>query len=161
MSGGSLPSELVPVEPVKAEAIPAKTVVSGEASGVALVSRTPLSFWGGLDPSTGTVIDPRHDLFGERVSGKVLFFPCGKGSSSSSAVLLEAIRSGTAPAAIVNVDSEPILAIGSIVGRQVYKRWVPIAVVSREDFDKVNSGDMVMITGSEIRITGTLGGRKE
>lgn len=155
MSGCGLPSQAMPSEPVNRpdlSVIPAKTVVSGEASGEALVSKMPLSFWGGLDPSTGKVIDPRHDLFGQCVTGKVLLFPCGKGSSSSSAVLLEAIRAGTAPSAIVNVETEPILAIGSIVGRQIYRRWVPIAVISQDDFERVNSGDMLVLTGSELRV---------
>jgi predicted aconitase with swiveling domain len=128
------------------ECFNARATVAGEACGEALVSRMPLSLWGGLDPKSGKVTDVRHDLFGQCVSGKVLFVPEGKGSSSSSSVLLETIRAGTAPAAIVNVVTEPILATGSIIGCVLYGRTVPIFTLDREDYARVNTGDRVTVT---------------
>ncbi len=82
-----------------------------------LVSRKKLSFLGGVDPETGTVVDPTHDLRGERVSGKILLIPGGRGSTVGSYVLMEMARRGTAPAAILTLEAEPILVVGCVLGR--------------------------------------------
>jgi predicted aconitase with swiveling domain len=108
----------------------ARTLVSGEASGVALVLDEPLSFWGGVDPATGEVIEVRHPQRGANVAGRVLVMPSGRGSSSSSSVLAEAIRTGTAPAAIVLLEPDPILALGAIVARELYGVAIPIVVAA-------------------------------
>jgi len=97
-----------------------KPVVQGSAEGAALVSKESLSFWGGISPQTGEVIDRRHDRSGYIVTGKVFVFPTGKGSSTSSATLMESIRTGVAPAAIINLSVDPILALGSIVADELY-----------------------------------------
>ena len=76
-----------------------RPVIPGSARGIALVSKQPLSFWGGLSSSTGEIIDRRHERCGATVTGRVFVFPRGKGSSTGSAVLLQSIKSGTAPAA--------------------------------------------------------------
>ena len=89
-----------------------KPVVAGSAKGTALVSNEPLSFWGGLDPNTGEIIDRRHELSGSNAAGKIFVFPQGRGSSTSSGTLLESIRAGVAPAAIINLRTDPILALG-------------------------------------------------
>jgi len=112
-------------------------VVEGQAAGEVLASRTALSFWGGVDPAAGIVLDRQHDLCGRCVTGRVLVLPGARGSSSSSAVMLEMIRQGTAPAAIVSVSAEPILVSGSIIGRHLYGRWVPVATVDPETFEKI------------------------
>jgi predicted aconitase with swiveling domain len=83
----------------------ARTLVAGTAEGRALVLDEPLSFWGGVDPATGDIIEARHPQHGENVAGRILVMPSGRGSSSSSSVLAEAIRAGTAPAAIVVITS--------------------------------------------------------
>ncbi|MHA2380380.1 MAG: aconitase X swivel domain-containing protein [Candidatus Thorarchaeota archaeon] len=77
----------------------------GDASGTALVTSQPICFWGGLDPKTGTITERDHELKGQNVAGTVFVFPTGKGSSTTSAILLESVRCGTAPAAIVNANS--------------------------------------------------------
>ena len=99
-----------------------KVVIAGEARGEAVVSSEPISFWGGIDPRTGEVIDRRHECSGQNVKGKVFVFPTGRGSSTASAILLEAVRTGAAPAAIINLKVDPILAIGSIVADEMYKK---------------------------------------
>jgi len=104
------------------------TLVSGEAEGEVLTLDEPLSFWGGLDPATGRIVDVHHPQRGEQVTDKVLVMPSGRGSSSSSSVLAEAIRAGTAPAAIVLREPDPILALGAIVARELYGRAMPVAV---------------------------------
>jgi predicted aconitase with swiveling domain len=106
----------------------AQTLVAGEASGPALVLDEPLSFWGGVDPATGDIVDVHHPQHGANVAGRVLVMPSGRGSSSSSSVLAEAIRAGTAPVAIVLLEPDPILALGAIVARELYGRTIPVVV---------------------------------
>lgn len=122
-----------------------KAIVPGSAEGRALVSREPLSFWGGVDPDTGEVIDRRHDRSGTIITGKVFVLPCGKGSSTASRTLLETVRAGTAPAAIINLHLDPILALGSILGDEFYHKTVPIVVLSEKDFGSIGEGDWLSI----------------
>jgi len=109
----------------------ARTLVPGRATGEVLVLEDRLSFWGGIDPATGEIVDVHHPQRGANVAGKVLVMPGGRGSSSSSSVLAEAIRAGTAPAAVVLLEPDPIVALGSIVARELYGIAVPV-VVSHE-----------------------------
>ena len=110
-----------------------------------MVSSQAISFWGGLDSQTGKIIDKRHELCGEVVTGKVFVFPGGKGSSTASAVLLESIRLGTAPAAIINAYIDPILALGAIVAEELYHKALPIVVLSQEDYKTITAGDCLAI----------------
>ena len=120
-------------------------VIAGLAEGIALVSKEPLSFWGGLDAQTGEIIDRRHELSGAIVTGRIFVFPQGKGSSTASAVLLESIKAGTAPAAIVNLKVEPILALGAIVADELYHQTVPIVLLPEDDFYSIREGDYLAI----------------
>ena len=122
-----------------------KPVVPGTAAAVALVSKEPLSLWGGLNAHTGEIIDRRHELSGTSVTGRVFVFPRGKGSSTGSGVLLESIRCGTAPAAIINLKTDPILALGAIVADELYGRSVPIVVLNEEDFYSIREGDRLTV----------------
>ena len=122
-----------------------RPIVPGSAEGTALVSREPLSFWGGVCPKTGEVIDRRHELSGENVAGKVFVFPTGRGSSTSSAVLMQSIKAGVAPAAIINLSVDSILALGSIVSDELYHQTVPIVVLSNEDFSSIKQDDHLVI----------------
>ena len=108
----------------------ARTLVPGTAEGRALVLDEPLSFWGGVDPETGDITDVRHPQHGASVTGRILVMPSGRGSSSSSSVLAESIRAGTAPAAIVLGEADPILALGAIVARELYGIVTPVVVVT-------------------------------
>jgi len=122
-----------------------KPVVAGSAEGTAIVSKQPISFWGGVNPRTGEITDRRHERSGATVTGKVFVFPQGKGSSTASAILMESIRAGTAPAAIINLKVDPILALGAIVADELYHKTVPIVVLSREDFDAIQEGDYLIV----------------
>lgn len=122
-----------------------RAVVPGRARGTAVVSGEPLSFWGGLNPETGEVIDRRHERSGEIVTGKIFVFPTGKGSSTGSAVLMESVKAGTAPAAIVNVTADPILALGAVVADELYDEVVPIITLPQEDFDTIEEGDLLTL----------------
>jgi len=122
-----------------------RPVIAGSAEGVALVSKQPISLWGGLDPQTGEIIDRRHDRSGEVVTGRIFVFPHGKGSSTASGILHESIRAGTAPAAIINLRTSPILALGAIVADELYGRSLPIVVLPDEAFHSIADGDRVAI----------------
>ena len=132
--------------------ITAKFYARGKAEGRALVTDKSLCFWGGLDPETGKIIETGHPLEGQDVTGKVLIFPRGHGSSSSSGVLLEAIRCHHAPAAIINIFCEPIIATGSIVASVLYGKSVPIATVSEDDFKSFFSDILVRVNDKEKSI---------
>jgi predicted aconitase with swiveling domain len=123
-----------------------RTLVAGTAEGPALVLDEPLSLWGGLDPETGNIVDTRHPQRGANMTGRVLVLPSGRGSSSSSSVLAEAIRAGTAPAAIVLGEADPILPLGAIVARELYGSSLPIVVVPDPPF---RSGEMLKVQASE------------
>jgi len=122
-----------------------RVVVAGSAEGAALISKEPLSLWGGLCPRTGEIIDRRHERSGAIVTGRVFVFPQGRGSSTSSAVLLESIKTGVAPAAIINLKVDPILALGSIVADELYHRAIPIMVLGEKDFFVIREDDHLKI----------------
>jgi hypothetical protein len=90
-------------------------VASGFARGPALVTKEPISFLGNVDPVTGVVVDPAHELFGRSVAGAVLIFPGGKGSTVGSYVIYQLKKRDIAPAAMINIRSEPIVAVGAII----------------------------------------------
>ncbi len=122
-----------------------RALVPGSVEGIALVSKEPLSLWGGLNAQTGEIIDRRHERSGEIVTGKVFVFPQGRGSSTASAILLESVKAGKAPAAIINVRMDPILALGSILADELYHKPVPIVVLSEADFVAIRDGDYLAI----------------
>ena len=95
--------------------IKARTISRGKASGPALVTKEPISFLGGVDPKTGDVIEKGHPLEGRNVAGTVLIFPNGKGSTVGSYVMLQLAKNKKAPAAVINVSAEPIIAVGAII----------------------------------------------
>ena len=120
----------------------ARALAPGDADGVALVLREPISFWGGVDVATGAIIDHSHPDLGQNVAGRVLVMPGGRGSSSSSAVLAEALRAGTGPVAIVLASPDPILTVGAIVAQFLYGLRCPIVVCELEG----------LVTGDRLRI---------
>jgi predicted aconitase with swiveling domain len=124
-------------------------VVPGTAEGEVLTTSQPISFWGGVDPATGLINDPRHELFNQSVSGKVLVFPFGKGSSTGSLIILELARVNKSPAAIVNVRTEPILATGPIVCKHFYGKEIPIISLDENSFRILQTGQQVAVNATE------------
>lgn len=120
----------------------ARGYAPGTAEARALVLRQPISFWGGVDPATGRIIDRAHPDAGVSVTGKVLVMPGARGSSSSSSVLAEAMRRGTAPVAIVLETPDPILPVGAIVAASLYGCECPIVACA---IDGIRSGDVVRV----------------
>jgi predicted aconitase with swiveling domain len=128
-----------------ARVLKARVLVGGEAEGAAAVSKEPLSLWGGLSPETGQIIDRRHELAGQTVTGRVLVMPSGRGSSTASATLMESIKAGVAPAAIITMRIDPILALGAIVSDELYGRSIPILVLDEGDFESIMQDEHVKI----------------
>lgn len=123
----------------------ATPVVPGKASGRLLLSTEPLSFWGGYDPQTGEIIDRRHPLSGKMASGCVLAVPFTRGSSTTTAVLLEAVRRGKAPAAILTTKPDQFLALASIIADEMYQKPIPIAVIEKSYFASLYTCTKVQI----------------
>jgi hypothetical protein len=123
-----------------------KPVVPGKAQGRTLVSSEPISFWGGYDYRTGEIIDRRHPLSGQIARGCILAVPFTRGSSTTTAVLLEAIRAGTAPAAILTTGVDSFFALASVVAREMYGMPIPIFAITPQDFSTLRSGDQLTIT---------------
>lgn len=117
-----------------------QVVVPGAAHGRVLFSTEPLSFWGGYDYHTGEIIDRRHPLSGEIAAGCVLCVPAARGSSTTTAVLLEAVKAGTAPAAIVTTGVDTFFALASIVADELYSLPIPLAALSPNDFMLLRAG---------------------
>ena len=116
-----------------------RTIKAGRAEGEALVSEEPIGFLGGIDPDTGYVVEPGHSLQGECVTSRVLVFPTGKGSTVGSYTLYRMAMAGTAPAAIVNAESEAIVAVGAIMA--------DIPMVDLVDITRIRTGDWVHVDG--------------
>ena len=120
----------------------ARVVKAGRAAGEALVSSENIGFLGGVDPETGVVIEVGHPLEGQSVSGRVLVFATGKGSTVGSYTIYRLARAGLAPAAIVNADADPVVAVGAIIAE--------IPMVDQVDISRICTGDWVEVHGQEI-----------
>lgn len=122
-----------------------RKVVGGTAEGEALISKDPVSFYGGVDPDTGIITEPGHSLCGKCITGKVFVFPTGKGSTVGSYVIYRMKKQGTAPVAIVNVETEAILATGCVISS--------IPLVDKLDADPIKT----FKTGMRLRVVGEKG----
>src|SRR5580704_7900144 len=131
--------------------ISGQAVVAGDASGELMVSSEPLSFWGGYDSRTGEIIDRRHPLSGQIAKGRVLALPGTIGSSTTTAVLLEAVRAGTAPAAILTIGVDSFLALASVVSNEMYGRVIPLVALQQEQFQQLLSS-----TKAHVRADGSV-----
>ena len=132
-----------------------RVIKAGRAGGVALVSSEPISFFGLVDAETGTVIEKGHPLEGQSISGRVLVFPTGKGSTVGSYSLYRLAKAGRGPAAIINAQSETIVAVGAIIS--------DIPMVDQVDIGQIHTGDIVSVEDERVTVAGstvvTSGGR--
>jgi predicted aconitase with swiveling domain len=118
-----------------------RRIYQGEAKGEALVTTMGISLFGGVDPETGIVVEKDHQLEGQSISGKVLVFPTGKGSTVGSYTLYRLKRARKAPVAIINAECETIIAVGCIISE--------IPCVDQIEIEKINSGDLILVDGDE------------
>lgn len=121
-----------------------RKICGGKASGEALVSKQPMSFYGGVDPNTGVVVEKGHDLEGKSIAGKVLVFPQGKGSTVGSYTLYRLKKNDKAPAAIVNKECETIVAVGAIISE--------IPCVDKVDIEQIKEGSQVEVDGDSATV---------
>ena len=118
-----------------------RKIYKGIAEGEAIVTRDGISFYGGVDPDTGKVVEVGHELEGQSVTGKVLVFPTGKGSTVGSYTMYRMKKNDTAPAAIVNEQIDTIIAVGCIISE--------IPCVDRIDLSNIKTGQRLIVNGSE------------
>jgi len=130
--------------------IAGRPIVVGEAEGELLVTDEALSFWGGYDFHSGEIIDKHHPLAGARAAGRILAVPFSKGSSTTTAVLLEAVRAGTAPAAILTTGADAFFALASIVADVMYGKSFPVIALEPEAFASLQSGQRLVVERSGI-----------
>ena len=124
-----------------------RSLASGVAEGEVTVLTVALSLWGGFDVHTGRIIEPSHPSCGELLTGRIVVMPTGRGSSSASSILAEAIRLGTAPAGIILAEPDPILTVGAIVAEKLYGKSIPI-VVCGDDFSRATRLRIVAENGT-------------
>jgi hypothetical protein len=124
-------------------------VVAGIGEGEVMATSQPISFWGGVDPRSGSINDPRHELFGQSIAGKVLTFPHGKGSSTTSLIFLELVRVNKAPSAIINLRTEPILAAGPIVSKHFYGKEIPVLTLDEAAFRSLETGQYASVNATD------------
>ena len=118
-----------------------RKIYQGKTQGEALVTTMGISFFGGVDPETGVVVEKDHQLEGQSISGKVLVFPTGKGSTVGSYTLYRMKHAGKAPLAIVNAECETITAVGCIISE--------IPCVDQIELEQIKTGDKILVDGDE------------
>lgn len=114
--------------------ISAKYAVRGNVRAPLLWCDAPLCFWGVVDPQTGDIRDNRHPLFQQNMAGKALAFTCPKGSSGTGLVLMEQVRNNCAPAAIINISTDPVVLTGPLIEKNFYGCIIPTVTISPEDY---------------------------
>jgi predicted aconitase with swiveling domain len=128
------------------KALTGRVIKHGQASGIALVSSEPISFFGMVDAESGVVIEKDHPLIGQSIAGRVLVFPTSKGSTVASYSLYRLAKAGRAPLAIINAESEAIVAVGAIIS--------DIPMVDQVDIAQIHTGDRVTVNGKRITVEG-------
>jgi len=126
------------------EQLKGRIIYKGKAEGEALVTEMPISFYGGVDPNTGVVIEKGHQLNGQSVKGKILVFPQGKGSTVGSYTLYRMKKNGASPAGMINKECETIIAVGAIISE--------IPCVDKVDISKIKTGIKVAIENETVHL---------
>ena len=114
-----------------------RVLIADDRDAPVVYSRDSISFVGGVNIETGCIADPRHDRFGECISGTAFAFPFGKGSSGAGLVLMEMLRIGTAPAALINLRTDPVLLTGPVICKHFYQQVLPIVNLDEASFHQL------------------------
>jgi predicted aconitase with swiveling domain len=128
----------------KMEQLKGRLISKGRGAGEALVTSMPISFYGGVDPNTGIVIEKGHELQGQSVKGKILVFPTGKGSTVGSYTLYRMKKNGTAPAGMINKECETVVAVGAIISE--------IPCVDKIDIARIKAGNIVQVENGVVTL---------
>lgn len=129
-----------------------RSLVAGAAEGALLFADIGLSFWGGVDPYSGEIIDRHHPLSGEYLAGRVLAIPSGRGSCTGSSVLMELISNGHAPAALVLAEPDEILTLGVLVAQTIFERSLPVLCIGREAFAALRGKAFVRVEDTTLSL---------
>lgn len=127
------------------ELVRGRPLVAGTARAPLLRLTRPISFWGGVDPATGEIVDPRHPQCGRSVAGVVLAVPSAVGSSSSSAIALELLREDRAPAAILMGRADAILALGVVVAEELGYGRIPVVEAPADAWSHLDDGTILRV----------------
>jgi len=127
----------------------ATTLMEGSAEAHAFVLAEPLSFWGGVDSATGRIIDQWHPQSGQSISGSILVMEAGRGSSSGSSVLAEAIRLKTAPSGIILLKRDAIVVTGAMVAEALYGIGCPVVLARVEDWPQIVRAQRLSVVAGE------------
>jgi predicted aconitase with swiveling domain len=131
-------------------------LVPGRAVARVLVLEEPLSFWGGVDPTSGQIVDTHHPQVGETITGRVLVLPGGRGSSSSSSILAETIRSRIGPAAMLLATNDPILALGAFVAEEIYGVRMPMVVLDADAYRICAAAHELIVNAAPCALRATI-----
>lgn len=132
----------------------ARSILAGSAEGPAISTTEALSFWGGVDPATGGVIDVHHPLHGTCLTGGVLFMPTSRGSCTGSGVLLDLILTGRAPSALVFCEAEDVLTLGALIAAEMFGKPLPVLRLDAENFARFSEAVHVRIDEKAIEADG-------
>ena len=130
------------------------TLVIAEAHGNVLYCEDGLSFWGGVDPQTGIIIDAHHPNHGASLAGHIVLMPTSRGSCSGSGVLLELARNGNAPAALVFREAEDILTLGAMIAAQLFDRPIAVLRLPADVFNKLSTVQHATINNNTLEFEG-------
>jgi predicted aconitase with swiveling domain len=130
-----------------------RTIHAGRAAGRALVSTAPIGFLGGVNPEDGIVMEAGHPLQGQSVAGKILVFPTGKGSTVGSYTILRLKHAGKSPAAIINAESEAIVAVGAIISDIPMVDQIPLEAIRDNDWVEVDDGKITVTRDADSHAT--------
>ena len=126
------------------EQLTGRIIYKGKAEGEALVTNMPISFYGGVDPNTGVVLEKGHELEGVNIKDKILVFPQGKGSTVGSYTLYRMKKNNTAPMGMINKETETIVAVGAIISE--------IPFIDKIDITKIKTGNKIIIENEKIKL---------
>ena len=130
-----------------------EVLLDGECRGETLVLEEPLSFWGGLDPKSGRIVDEHHPQRGECVAGRILVMPGTRGSTSSPGALADALQLGNGPAAVILPEPNVTILVAAMIARELYDARLPVLVVDRDDYCGLRSGQQLAIADADVLST--------
>ncbi|MDR0797825.1 MAG: DUF126 domain-containing protein [Nitrososphaerota archaeon] len=126
------------------EHLKGRIIYKGTVEGEALTTSMPISFYGGVDPNTGIVLEKGHELEGMSIKDKILVFPQGKGSTVGSYTLYRMKKNNTAPLGMINKETETIVAVGAIISE--------IPFIDKVDITKIKTGNKVTIENENLKL---------
>ncbi|OHV80921.1 aconitase X [Ensifer sp. LCM 4579] len=133
---------------------PARGILGGSAEGPVIVAREALSFWGGVDPASGRVIDVHHPLQGVTLGGSILMMPSSRGSCSGSGVLLDLVLTGRAPAALIFSEAEDVLTLGALIATEMFEKTLPVLRLAPDAFAALSRAKSARIGDDAIEADG-------